>query len=160
MAMNKAQPNHPRSKREPAAAPASAGARTAGAPKAPAAGDATPAKPQKTVRRREPGGRPDPDYVADLLAKSGDSTDDKDNRAFLDRPQSEDALAEGFGESFIQNATSGEDNDQELLDPDDPEGDGGPFVVTSAADEFALGTDESNPEDAEVEPFPTTQSNS
>ena len=33
---------------------------------------------------------------------------------------------------------------------------GGPFVVTTGGEEFAEGTDESNPEDAEAEPFPKT----
>jgi hypothetical protein len=37
-----------------------------------------------------------------------------------------------------------------------PEEDGGPFVVTRDEDELAGGTDESNPEDATREPFPTT----
>lgn len=117
-------------------------------------------KAKKPVRRRASDGRLDPEYAADLLAKSGMDLGDRDTKAFLDRPKSEDPIAEGFGESFLQSATSGEDNDADLLDPDDPEEQGGPFVETSAEDEFAFEPDASNPEDAEPEPFPTTQSNS
>jgi hypothetical protein len=33
---------------------------------------------------------------------------------------------------------------------------GGPFTASSAKDEFAYGTDDSNPTDAAAEAFPTT----
>jgi hypothetical protein len=53
----------------------------------------------------------------------------------------------------VQAATQGmeveEDHDQIV-----PEELGGPFVETSAAEEFALDTDEANPEDASREPLP------
>lgn len=117
-------------------------------------------KAGKPVRRQQSDGRLDPQYAANLLAKSGGNPNDQDAEAFLKHPRSTDALAENLGEGFLQGALAGEDDDRRYLDPDNPEEDGGPFVETSAGDEFAYDTDESNPEDAEPAPFPTTQSNS
>ncbi len=50
--------------------------------------------------------------------------------------------------------TSGEDGGEDTLDEATPEENGGPFVETSAATEFAYGTDRSNPSGATREPFP------
>lgn len=63
-----------------------------------------------------------------------------------------DDLAEELAEEFLSAATSGEDASEreEIV----PEENGGPFIQTSGDAEFADGTDESNPADAEVEPFP------
>ena len=52
--------------------------------------------------------------------------------------------------------TSGEDQSSRLQDLEVEEENGGPFVTTSAREEFARGTDESTPADAFREPFPTT----
>lgn len=68
-----------------------------------------------------------------------------------------DDLAEGLGEDFLANATSGESAD-DARDQPVPEEEGGPFVTTSAGSQYARGTDESNPADAEREPFPITHS--
>lgn len=65
-----------------------------------------------------------------------------------------DDLAEMRGEDFLRGATSGEDAEEDTLDQIVPEELGGPFVETNASDEFALGTDESNPVDAEPEALP------
>ena len=65
-----------------------------------------------------------------------------------------DDLAESLAEDFLQAATSGEDVAEESGDQVVPEELGGPFVETSASEEFATGTDESNPPDAETEPLP------
>ncbi len=68
-----------------------------------------------------------------------------------------DDFAEGLGEEFVAVVTSGE----AVIDERDatlPEEDGGPFITSSADREYARGTDESNPEDAEREAFPTTRS--
>jgi hypothetical protein len=65
-----------------------------------------------------------------------------------------DDLAESLAEGYLRSATSGEDLTDEILDQVVPEEIGGPFVETSAADEFAGGTDGSNPEDADAEPLP------
>jgi hypothetical protein len=65
-----------------------------------------------------------------------------------------DDLAESLAEEYLRAATSGEDMSDEALDQVVPEEIGGPFVETTGAEEFAAGTDASNPEDAEAEPLP------
>ena len=70
------------------------------------------------------------------------------------RRTSADDLAESLAEDFLQAATSGEGADEAAVDEVVPEELGGPVRRTSAADEFASGTDESNPPDAEAEPLP------
>jgi len=64
-----------------------------------------------------------------------------------------DDLAENLAEDYLQAATQGmeveEDHDQVV-----PEEIGGPFIETTAAEEFAHDTDEANPEDASREPLP------
>jgi hypothetical protein len=80
--------------------------------------------------------------------------------AFLPDPSEgpmrmDDDMAEMFGEDFILSATTGGGDAAEgQLDQIVEEELGGPFLETSAAEEFAQGTDESNPEDAEPEPLP------
>jgi hypothetical protein len=66
----------------------------------------------------------------------------------------EDDLAENLAEEFIQSATRGSDADDDALDGVVPEEIGGPFVETSAAEEFADDVDDANPLDAEPEPLP------
>ena len=66
----------------------------------------------------------------------------------------DDDLAESLAEEFVHSATSGENQAEEALDQIVPEEIGGPFVETSAEEEFADGTDESNPSDAEPEAMP------
>jgi hypothetical protein len=66
----------------------------------------------------------------------------------------DDDLAETLAEDFVHAATSGEDQDADALDQVVPEEIGGPFVETSAEEEFADDVDESNPTDAEPEPMP------
>jgi hypothetical protein len=65
-----------------------------------------------------------------------------------------DDLAEILAEDFLRSATSGEDADDEMVDQVVPEEFGGPFVETTANEEFADGEDESNPSDAVPEPLP------
>jgi hypothetical protein len=112
------------------------------------------AKPA-TRRRYDRPGHLDPKYAAELRAQSG--VEEKDPRAFLDGPRSPtDDLAEERGEEVVEKATTGEDAGEESLDQRVPEEDGGPFVETSGAQEFAEGADASNPKGAFREPFPTT----
>ncbi len=75
-------------------------------------------------------------------------------RSFID-PENPDDLAEELGEEYVKAVTSGEPSLQETRDQVLPEESGGPFIETSPNTEFAGGTDESNPIDAEQEPFPT-----
>ncbi len=82
-----------------------------------------------------------------------------DGRAFLPDPQNGpprviDEFAEQIAESYLESATSGEEKGEEYLDRVSPDEIGGPFIVTTADQEIALGTDSMNPEDGEVEAFP------
>ena len=86
-------------------------------------------------------------------------TDDAD--AFIPDPEGgpariPDDLAESLAEEFLESATSGEDVAEERQNQIVPEELGGPFLESSAEQEFASGTDASNPEDAEQEPLPRT----
>jgi len=66
-----------------------------------------------------------------------------------------DELGEELAETFVENATGADDAATEHRSVDTPADLGGPFVTTGGAEEFAAGTDASNPEDAEREAFPT-----
>lgn len=79
--------------------------------------------------------------------------------AFLPDPSDgpvivDDDLAEDLAEEYLRSATSAEESFQERLEGEVPEEEGGPFVITSAKEEFAKGTDGSNPRGAEREAFP------
>jgi len=81
-----------------------------------------------------------------------------DGNAFIPDPEggpahTDDDLAESLAEEFLDAATSGRDAEEEL-DAVVPEEIGGPFVETTAAEEFAQGIDEANPEAASREPLP------
>jgi hypothetical protein len=65
-----------------------------------------------------------------------------------------DDLAETLGEEFLRSATTGEDTGDEVLEQVVDEEMGGPFIETSAAEEFATDVDDSNPPDATSEPLP------
>jgi hypothetical protein len=66
-----------------------------------------------------------------------------------------DDLAEELAEEFLTSATSAEASLPDALDSELPEETGGPFVFSSAKQEFARGTDASNPRNAKKEAFPT-----
>jgi len=117
---------------------------------------AGPGRRKPLIRRRDGAGHLDPEYAAALLRESGKKRDADDGKAFLNGSRSTDALAEQLGEEWIETATSGEDEGNEVFDQKVPEEDGGPFVETTGNEEFAEGTDESNIEGATREPFPTT----
>jgi hypothetical protein len=103
--------------------------------------------------RREHGGHLDPKYARDLLAQSGGRP--REGRDFLEGRRRDD-LAEGLGEEFVEEVTSGENEGADLQDRELSEERGGPFVVTTGATEFADGTDASNPKGSKREPFPRT----
>lgn len=65
-----------------------------------------------------------------------------------------DDLAEELGEEVVASATSGENSEEDRLQEEVDEDEGGPFVVTSGSEEFADDVDASNPVDATREPFP------
>ena len=94
-------------------------------------------------------------YAAELRERIRDSEPPKDDsRAFLGGKR--DDLAEQLGEEAVEKMTSGEDDGEDVANQEVAEETGGPFVVTSGGTEFASGTDASNPEGADREPFPTT----
>lgn len=136
-----------------AAKPAKAKAKSGPAPRARRQSSTPSAQGRKAIRRRDRTGHIDPKYAAELRALSGRS-DDRDNRAFFMKPRARDDLAEQLAEEFVEAATTGEDESEEMLNQDVPEDRGGPFIVTPAGTEFAYDTDASNPEDATREPFP------
>lgn len=65
-----------------------------------------------------------------------------------------DDLAEFLAEDFVKSATTGEDSEDDDMEAVVPEELGGPFIETTGNEEFARGTDDSNPEDATQEPLP------
>jgi hypothetical protein len=82
-----------------------------------------------------------------------------DGNAFLPDPDggpvyARDDLAELLAEDFVMSATSNADADGEEHEGVVDEELGGPFVETTGQEEFAEGTDDSNPEDATAEPLP------
>ena len=133
--------------RRPAAKPA---ARAASTPPAPAKKKAT------LVTRRDATGHLNPKYSADLRALSHEYEDRSTDNAFLRKPRSHDTLAEELGEDAVATMTSGEDQSERMQNQEVEEDNGGPFVTTSGREEFAGGTDKSNPRSATREPFPTS----
>lgn len=117
------------------------------------ADDVEPAAP---VRRRDATGHLDPAYEAKLRAETGHSRGADDARAFMKGAKSKDGFAEELGEEFVETATSGEDEKEDVFNQTVPEDEGGPFVETSGRTEFAHGTDKSNIKGATREPFPKT----
>jgi hypothetical protein len=109
-------------------------------------GPATPKPPRKRGPRR-PAAPP----------ATPERTDSAD--AFIPDPdggpaRTSDDLAELLGEDFVQAATRGNDVLEDDLDQPLSDEIGGPFVMTKPREEFAEGTDESNPADAEPEALP------
>jgi hypothetical protein len=109
--------------------------------------------PKRKTRNDTTGTRqaiaPDPDHLA-----RQDTAD-----AFIPDPEGgpariNDDLAESLAEEYLASATSGEDTSDEVLDRVVSEEIGGPFIETTAEDEFATEPDESNPVDAQREPLP------
>jgi hypothetical protein len=135
-------------------------AKKAAAKKRAPAKKATPKKARAkklVMQRRDGGGHLDPKYAAMLREKSREGRVRDSDDAFVGRTgHSKDALAEELGEAWVETATSGEDENEEVLNQDVPEDAGGPFVTTTGEQEFAAGTDASNPKRAKREPFPTT----
>ena len=121
---------------------------------------ATRAPRKRPVKRRDGAGRIDPQYARELLAKARETRNDDDSpenmHAFLAAARAGEPLAQELGESFLETVTSGEGREPERHDRITPDEVGGPFVVTTAGEEFATGTDESNIAEAMREPLPRT----
>ena len=154
-----AAPKKPRAPRKSALA----GKKSPAAPKKPGArkkaGTSRPAAAKKVapMHRRDGGGHLDPAYAAMLREKSLEGRVRDPDEAFIGRSgRSNDNLAEALGETWVETATSGEDDQEEAFNQNVPEDEGGPFVTTTAGQEFAEGTDASNPKRSKREPFPKT----
>ena len=114
-------------------------------------------KYQTSIKRRDATGHLNPQYERELLEES--SCNQEDHRsvsAFISRPRTGDELGEELGEAYVESATSGEGAGTDRHEQVIPEEQGGPFVRSSAAIEFAGGTDASNITGAMREPFPRT----
>ncbi len=115
---------------------------------------------KKPIKRRDAQGRIDPRYARELLEKARETqnTDDSPEaiQAFLKRASSNEALAEGMGEAFVEAITSGDESEAQRHELITLEENGGPFVETTGNEEYAVGTDESNIETATREPLPRT----
>lgn len=116
------------------------------------------AAPKTTpIRRRDGTGHLDAGYAAMLREKSLEGRVRDRDGAFIGRSgRSRDNLAEAMGETWIETATSGEDENEDVFNQSVPEDEGGPFVTTTAGQEFAEGTDASNPKGSKREAFPRT----
>jgi hypothetical protein len=114
-------------------------------------------QPRKPVKRRDATGHLDPEYERGLLEQSASyRRADVYSNAFLTTTNPEEELAEELGEAFVGAATSGGDVEGDRHERIVPEESGGPFVTTTANEEFAGGTDESNIAEATREPLPRT----
>ena len=111
----------------------------------------------KPITRRDATGHLDPKYERDLLKGSRENRQDHgSDGAFICRSKTGDELGEALGEAFVQSVTSGEEAETERQDRVSSEEQGGPFVPSTSAEEFASGTDGSNLPGATREPFPKT----
>jgi hypothetical protein len=106
------------------------------------------------IRREDHAGHLDPKHAASLRAKGAATQTKDDNRAFVGAHNHRDELAQELGSEAVIAMTSAEDDLTDDLAREVTEETGGPFVVTSAATEFAAGTDKSNPKGAKKAPFP------
>ncbi len=162
-----------------AAAPKKVAKKTTGRPvsrhvakKAPKKSAAKPTKsaPKPKVKAKKPTAapkpvlpkRPPPGEAEASSSRPSGARRLEDGKAFLPDPKIrrrkrvKDDLAEELGEDFLAGATGEAVDDARDATLEDEEG--GPFVTTTAESQYGHGTDESNPEDAEREPFPTTRS--
>jgi hypothetical protein len=117
---------------------------------------ATPKKKGKDIRRQDRAGHLDPAHAKSLRAKGEENHTHDADRAFVEGRKTPDTLAEELAEEAVRAMTSGEDSLAEGLDAPVPEEEGGPFVRSSGGEEFASGTDPSNPKGAKPEPIPRT----
>ncbi len=132
-----------------ARARASAKPKTSAKPRARAKAVAKP-----PIQRRDRPGHIDPKYARELRQHS--EPPEADPESFFGGPRASDDLSEEMGEEVVATATTGEYEAEDVREQDVPEEVGGPFVETTAREEFGHGTDASNPKGASREPFPRT----
>jgi hypothetical protein len=115
---------------------------------------ASKAAPKAAVQRRDRPGHIDPKYARELRSRS--EAPEPDPESFFQDAKTNDDLSEEMGEEVVATATTGEYEAEDVREQDVPEEVGGPFVETTSGEEFAHGTDPSNPKGASREPFPRT----
>ena len=115
-------------------------------------------KTKKVARpRRDNAGHLDASYAKDLRARArATRRGEREPDTYVSDARTDDDLAEDLAEEAVGTMTSGEDESQDVRNQDVDEELGGPFVGTSGREEFARGTDASNPKGASREPFPRT----
>jgi hypothetical protein len=113
-----------------------------------------PAPTSAPLRREDRPGHFDPKYAASLRALGSHAKDE--DRAFVGGSRAGDDLAEELAEEAVVAMTTGEDNLRDDLEAETDDEQGGPFVTSTAREEYAGGTDASNPLSATREPFPKT----
>jgi hypothetical protein len=116
----------------------------------------TAKKKDPPIKRQDRPGHFDPEHVASLMAMSEAGKPHDADRGFVPEGRTSDPLAEELAEDAVIAMTSGEDALTDDLAAPTEEESGGPFVASSAKQEFARGTDASNPQGADREPFPRT----
>jgi hypothetical protein len=114
----------------------------------------TTPKPPSHLPHRDGAGHLNPAYAA--LIEEEAAAEPRDPVGYVGGTLRRDSLAEELGESVVRTATGAEDSEEEELNQEVAEEAGGPFVETTSKQEFAYGTDASNPADATREPFPRT----
>jgi hypothetical protein len=108
------------------------------------------------IPRRDGAGHLNPEYEAHLLAR-GRASREWESSAFVDDGMADsDPYATELALEFVESITGAQSEGQEMLDRQETEEEGGPFVETSAQTEFATDSDAPNIEGATREPFPTT----
>jgi hypothetical protein len=102
--------------------------------------DSTPAKAHR-VDHRDGAGHLDAAYMAKLRERASRGTRNVADRAFVNGTWCSDPAAEEAAEEFVIAVTTCENAGEFMLDAVTTEENGGPFVETSAATEFAYGTE-------------------
>ena len=114
----------------------------------------TKAVAKPPIQRRDRPGHIDPKYARELRTHS--EPPEADPESFFGGPHAKDDLSEEMGEEVVATATTGEYEAEDVREQEVSEEVGGPFVETTSREEFAHGTDPSNPKGASREPFPRT----
>jgi hypothetical protein len=106
------------------------------------------------LRRYDRPGHLDPAHAGRLLALARAGREVEDDSAFLRTSAEADDLACELGQTTVASMTSGEGVLTNELEAQVEEDVGGPFVETSASEEFGEETDEEDARDATREPTP------
>jgi hypothetical protein len=115
-----------------------------------------PASKMPRVDHRDGAGHLDPVYAARLRELTSRRARRDADREIAGETWDGDSTAERSAEEFVLTVTSGDGAGSAMLGAVVSEENGGPFVETSAATEFAYELDGSNPTAASREPFPKT----